>query len=168
MGQELSIPSAEASSSSSHSILEPLSVDVIESPLSCSQRRQRLEEEQQEIVDPELIRAIMALTEQDATIPMHSYLRSGGPAAASEEEQRARLRAEADADFAKWTQTKRVMKRESRLSRHDSSASTASSSFCQIVPPPLPTAAAARNLAYRHTYIHPPSSSLAQARRDSF
>jgi hypothetical protein len=65
--------------------------------------------------EDEMIRAIMALTEE----PMHSIMRS-------DSEQLAAMRAEAEKDYAEWRRQRRAMK---KLARNVSSASTASSSF---------------------------------------
>jgi hypothetical protein len=143
MGQEQSIPS---SSSSSMSILEPLSISVIESPLTCSQRMEQVEENM--VVDPELIRAIMALTEQDTSPPVNPVTgpirETSHPSSICEEAELSRMRVEAERDFAKWKQQRRLIK---RLSRHDSSAST-SSSFENGIPHSAP----ARLLRPHHTF----------------
>ena len=123
MGQELSSPSDDARLS----ILEPLGVSVAESPVSCAQRRAQLEEEQMErVIDPALVRSIIALTEQvqEPPLPMPSnQMRS------AEEEEMDRLRREAEKDFKQW---KAERKRMRLLRQHDSTTSTASSGFSPL------------------------------------
>ena len=113
MGQELSLQESQ-------SILEPLSVSVTESPVSCAQRRAQIEEEQMErVMDPDLVRSIIALTEQSsgATSPMHSEKRS-------DDVELEKMRAEAEKDYQEWKAARKLMR---RLERHGSSTSTLSS-----------------------------------------
>jgi hypothetical protein len=126
MGQDISTPFE--SSSPSVSILEPLSVCVAESPVSCAQRRAQIEEEQMErVMDPELVRSIMALTEQTIETTSES-MPSNNMRSTNEEEDIARMRAEAEHDFKQW----KAARRRLRLGRHDSSTSTASSGFSPL------------------------------------
>ena len=106
------------------SILEPLSVSVTESPLTCSQRREQIEENNM-VVDPELIRAIMAITEQDSICPNPVHPSMGSVNESGDDDaDLTRMRQEAETDFALWKRQRRLIK---RLSRHDSSTSTSSS-----------------------------------------
>ena len=148
MGQEQSMPPSH-SSSRTVSILEPLSVSVIESPLTCSQRREQImHSEEQMIVDQDLIRAIMALTEQDpVSAPMNPHAMGSEQTGVPEA-----MRAEAERDFVEWRRHRRLIK---RLSRHDSSTSTASSSFFENG---VPHSAPARSVIPHHHVI----------RRDSY
>jgi hypothetical protein len=109
MGQELSLQESQ-------SILEPLSVSVTESPVSCAQRRAQIEEEQ---MDPDLVRSIIALTEQssEASSPMYSDKRS-------DDVELNKMRAEAEKDYQEWKAARKLMR---RLERHGSSTSTLSS-----------------------------------------
>ena len=111
MGQEMS----------SVSILEPLAGGIEET-----------KNEEIEIDQDHLIRAILALTETDT--PVHSPKRP--------EDDLEQLRAEAERDFAEWKKAKRLLRRNTSLSRHDSTASTVSSPM--------------QALAYRHTYDFSP------------
>lgn len=128
MGQELSTQAN--SQEPSLSILEPLSVSVTESPVSCAQRRAQLEEEQMErVIDPDLVRSIMAITEQPAGSPMPSIMRSDN------DPELDRMRAEAERDFQQWKAARKLMR---RLERHTSSSSTASSALSPLGPGKVP------------------------------
>lgn len=129
MGQELSSQLGDKRVS----ILEPLDVSVVESPVSCAQRRAQLEEEQMErVIDPTLLESIMALTE----IPQQTSMTSNEMRSTEEEAEMERLRREAEQDFKEW---KAARKRMRILRQHDSSTSTASSAISP--------------LGYNHTYI---------------
>ena len=87
--------------------------------------------------DADLVRAIMALTDDETNTSHHSVpstmrLNSGESSrdmsTPADGDELARLRAEAEKDFAQWKLTRKMAR---RLGRHDSVASTAAgSSFC--------------------------------------
>lgn len=105
----------------SMSILEPLASCVIESPISCQQRRE------EEELDIELVRSLIALTTESSPMPSNEEMRS------VDEVEFTRMREEAERDYQQWKAARKLM----RLRRHDSSTSTASSSAVS----PLATAA---------------------------
>lgn len=78
-------------------------------------------------IDPELVRILMQITEQDLT-PVHPSM---GPDAVDWE-----MRVSAEKDFNEWKQRRRLERKSSRLSRHDSGSTTDT---------------APRKLSYRHT-----------------
>ena len=83
----------------------------------------------EEAIDPDLVRSLIALTSESSSFtPMPSVMRSE-----DDGEELARMRQEAEKDYLQWKAARKLM----RLTRHDSSTSTASSgvsfqqsSFC--------------------------------------
>ena len=131
-----------------HSILEPLASECV--PI--------LE------VDPELVRILMQITEQDLTPTleegsMHPQM---GSSASSDDPEFERMRASAEQDFSEWKERRRLTRKSSRLSRQDSGGSTDIGS----------QSSGKRTLAYRHTlreYSNPrPANNLCYYNSDPF
>ena len=112
------------------SILEPLEVD------------EHLD------IDPELVRILMEITEQDLTptCPMHPLMGS---------DELACMRLSAEKDFCEWRERRKLERRSSRLSRHNSGDSAPRSY---------------RKLSYRHTVteVVPKKNQLCHYNSDPF
>jgi hypothetical protein len=81
------------------------------------------------VIDPDLVRSIMAITEQPSGSLMPSSMRSDN------DPELDIMRAEAEKDFQQWKAARKLMR---RLERHTSTSSTASSTLSPLGPGKVP------------------------------